>query len=132
MKLKLFAFFLILTVILGCSKNDQDIHSANTSLTYTISKDSQSVNPSIRGTWKSIGNGYYLEARTDSILVYSYTTSYCYKEKNDYLEGFAMMMDALPKKVKEKTLTILSLIIKASRDSQSPTLQACVVQQKQQ
>lgn len=37
--------------------------------------------------WQSIGNGYYLEARADSILLYSYTSSFCYKEKNDYLEG---------------------------------------------
>ncbi|MDJ1506060.1 S41 family peptidase [Xanthocytophaga agilis] len=45
------------------------------------------VNPAIRGYWKSIGNGYILEARHDSILLYSYTTNFCYKEKNDYLEG---------------------------------------------
>lgn len=45
------------------------------------------VNPAIQGFWKSIGNGYILEAREDSLLLYSYTTSFCYKEKNDYLEG---------------------------------------------
>ncbi|MEO1212332.1 MAG: S41 family peptidase [Bacteroidota bacterium] len=45
------------------------------------------VNPQIQGLWKSIGNGYILEARKDSLLLYSYTQSFCYKEKNDYLEG---------------------------------------------
>lgn len=45
------------------------------------------VNPAIRGYWKSVGNGYMLEARADSVLLYSYTQNFCYKEKNDYLEG---------------------------------------------
>ncbi|MDW3647128.1 MAG: S41 family peptidase [Bacteroidia bacterium] len=45
------------------------------------------TNPEILGLWKSIGNGYLLEAREDSLLLYSYTQSFCYKEKNDYLEG---------------------------------------------
>ncbi|MGD1840248.1 MAG: S41 family peptidase [Thermonemataceae bacterium] len=50
-------------------------------------KDLNTTHPLIQGVWKSIGNGYYLEVRKDSILLYSYTKSFCYKEKNDYLEG---------------------------------------------
>ena len=45
------------------------------------------VNPIVKGYWKSIGNGYILNATTDSILLYSYTTNFCYKEKNDYIES---------------------------------------------
>jgi carboxyl-terminal processing protease len=54
---------------------------------YTFLKQDSTVNPKIRGIWKSIGNGYLLDARGDSILLYSYTKSFCYKEKNEYLEG---------------------------------------------
>jgi len=49
--------------------------------------EEKKVNPQLSGFWKSIGNGYLLEARVDSLLLYSYTQSFCYKEKNDYLEG---------------------------------------------
>ncbi|HMF70577.1 MAG TPA: S41 family peptidase [Flavitalea sp.] len=45
------------------------------------------VNHEMRGYWKSIGNGYILDATGDSVLLYSYTTNFCYKEKNDYAEG---------------------------------------------
>jgi hypothetical protein len=45
------------------------------------------IHPAVKGYWKSIGNGYLLNASADSILLYSYTTHYCYKEKNDYSEG---------------------------------------------
>ena len=54
---------------------------------FTFLVDRNITNPSIRGYWQSIGNGYYLEVRADSILLYSYTRNFCYKEKNDYLEG---------------------------------------------
>ena len=53
---------------------------------YTFLTDKNATNPLIRGVWQSIGNGYRLEIRKDSILLYSYTQSFCYKEKNDYLE----------------------------------------------
>ena len=54
---------------------------------YMYLTDSAKVNPILLGTWKSIGNGYYLEAQSDSIRLYSYTSTHCYKERNDYLEG---------------------------------------------
>ncbi|RDC65597.1 S41 family peptidase [Adhaeribacter pallidiroseus] len=50
-------------------------------------RENGTVNPIIRGYWQSIGNGYMLDATSDSILLYSYTKNFCYKEKNDYLEG---------------------------------------------
>lgn len=50
-------------------------------------KENGKINLSIKGFWKSIGNGYLLEATSDSIFLYSYTSHFCYKEKNDYLEG---------------------------------------------
>lgn len=56
-------------------------------LEYTFLKEKNAVNSKLVGVWKSIGNGYYLEAKNDSILLYSYTDHFCYKEKNTYLEG---------------------------------------------
>jgi carboxyl-terminal processing protease len=50
-------------------------------------RENGSVNPTIKGYWKSIGNGYILDATSDSIFLYSYTKNFCYKEKNDYIEG---------------------------------------------
>lgn len=45
------------------------------------------LNQTLKGYWKSIGNGYIIDASADSLLLYSYTTNFCYKEKNDYIEG---------------------------------------------
>jgi carboxyl-terminal processing protease len=53
----------------------------------TFLRENGMVNVTIKGYWKSIGNGYILDATSDSILLYSYTSSFCYKEKNDYVEG---------------------------------------------
>jgi len=50
-------------------------------------RENGSVNPTVKGYWKSIGNGYILDATSDSIFLYSYTKNFCYKEKNDYIEG---------------------------------------------
>ncbi|GMN12095.1 hypothetical protein MTsPCn9_08720 [Croceitalea sp. MTPC9] len=76
----------ILTILffLGCDKKKVN---KSYNLQSTFQKESNKTNPLIHGVWKSIGNGYYLEVRKDSILLYSYTKSFCYKEKNDYLEG---------------------------------------------
>lgn len=66
---------------------DQSRYQENTSnLEYAFLKNISSVNPKIKGLWKSVGNGYFLDARQDSILLYSYTKNFCYKEKNDYME----------------------------------------------
>src|SRR5688572_8690090 len=68
----------------------------------SILRENGTVNPVIKGYWKSIGNGYILDATSDSILLYSYTKNFCYKEKNDYIEGllndkarFALRNDTL-------------------------------------
>jgi carboxyl-terminal processing protease len=50
-------------------------------------RENGSVHPAVKGYWKSIGNGYIFDATSDSILLYSYTKNFCYKEKNDYIEG---------------------------------------------
>jgi hypothetical protein len=50
-------------------------------------RENGTVNPDIKGYWKSIGYGYMLDATSDSIFLYSYTKNFCYKEKNDYIEG---------------------------------------------
>ncbi|MEO1451535.1 MAG: hypothetical protein AAFV07_18530, partial [Bacteroidota bacterium] len=77
-----FAYSLLLLTGFSCN-TPADISP----LGYMIDPNNQTVHPEIRGIWQSIGNGYYLEARSDSLLLYSYTTSFCYKELNDYLEG---------------------------------------------
>ena len=51
------------------------------------SDNSKTLNPSIKGVWKSIGNSYLLDARYDSVILYSTTSQHCYTEKNDYLSG---------------------------------------------
>ncbi|WP_394971051.1 S41 family peptidase [uncultured Croceitalea sp.] len=80
-------YILILCFFTSCSEKKTSTNNSNYSLQSAFLKDNNTTNPLIQGIWKSIGNGYYLEARTDSILLYSYTDSFCYKEKNDYLEG---------------------------------------------
>jgi len=62
-----------------------NIKSTQADNTFLI--ENGSVHPAVKGYWKSIGNGYILDATSDSILLYSYTKNFCYKEKNDYLEG---------------------------------------------
>ncbi len=51
------------------------------------SGDLKSLNPPVKGIWKSIGNSFLLDARYDSIILYSTTSQHCYTEKNDYLSG---------------------------------------------
>src|SRR4051812_2257803 len=53
----------------------------------TFLRENGSVNLTVKGYWKSIGSGYILDATSDSIFLYSYTKNFCYKEKNDYIEG---------------------------------------------
>ena len=53
---------------------------------YKPLRENGKINPGIKGYWKSIGNGYVLSCNNDSILLYSYTSHFCYKEKNDYIE----------------------------------------------
>lgn len=69
----------------GCTTNKKQHQETN--IEYIFNKQSHVINPKVLGIWKSIGNGYYLEAKQDSVRLYSYTENFCYKEKNDYLEG---------------------------------------------
>jgi carboxyl-terminal processing protease len=47
--------------------------------------DFKSIHPSVKGIWKSIGNNFLLDARYDSIILYSTTSQHCYTEENKYL-----------------------------------------------
>src|SRR5689334_8927595 len=47
---------------------------------YKPLRENGKINSDIKGYWKSIGNGYILSATNDSILLYSYTSHFCYKE----------------------------------------------------
>lgn len=51
------------------------------------SDNTRNLYPSVKGVWKSLGNSYLLDARGDSIVLYSTTSEHCYLEKNDYLSG---------------------------------------------
>lgn len=51
------------------------------------SGNTKSLNASVRGVWKSIGNSFLLDARNDSIVLYSTTSQHCYTERNPYLTG---------------------------------------------
>ena len=81
------AFLLVITFFCSCNNQSIKFEDSNSKIDYTFLVKSNHTNPLIRGIWKSIGNGYFLEVREDSLLLYSYTKSFCYKEKNDYLEG---------------------------------------------
>jgi hypothetical protein len=54
---------------------------------YVPVKANGKLSLALKGFWQSIGNGYIIDASSDSLLLYSYTTNFCYKKKNDYLEG---------------------------------------------
>jgi carboxyl-terminal processing protease len=51
------------------------------------SGNTKTLNPSVKGVWKSMGNSYLLDARSDSIVLYSTTSQHCYTERNAYLTG---------------------------------------------
>ena len=51
------------------------------------SGNSKSLNASVKGVWKSVGNSFLLDARNDSIILYSTTSQHCYPERNAYLTG---------------------------------------------
>ena len=72
---------------------------------YTFIRTNGQVNPAIKGYWKSIGSGYILDATGDSVLLYSYTSSFCYKEKNDYVEQLLNTQARFKKK--KNTISVL-------------------------
>ncbi|MEM7548427.1 MAG: S41 family peptidase [Bacteroidota bacterium] len=80
-------YFLLVFIFASCSSGKFTDEKKVIELQPTYLEENSQINTLIKGVWKSIGNGYYLEAKEDSILLYSYTSSFCYKEKNDYLEG---------------------------------------------
>jgi carboxyl-terminal processing protease len=53
----------------------------------TRSADINTITPLARGIWKSIGDSYLLDARNDTIILYSTTSQHCYTEKNEHLTG---------------------------------------------
>ena len=85
--MKILATLLLIGMLISCDIATKNSHTSELPLEYTFLTKENHTNTSIRGIWKSIGNGYFIEVKEDSILLYSYTKSYCYKEKNDYLEG---------------------------------------------
>lgn len=72
-------------ILISCNQHKHQNNDLN--LEYAYLKQDSTVNSKLKGIWKSIGNGYILDASEDSILLYSYTRNFCYKEKNDYLES---------------------------------------------
>ena len=86
-RIRSFTLWLITILFLGCTSATIESERPELVLESTFLVEKNHTNPSIRGVWQSIGNGYLLEVREDSLLLYSYTNSFCYKEKNDYLEG---------------------------------------------
>ncbi|MEM9834050.1 MAG: S41 family peptidase [Bacteroidota bacterium] len=83
--MKVLALLIIVFLTIRCSQKKSSVDTQHLEYAF-LNKDSL-VNPNIQGIWKSIGSGYLLEARHDSLLLYSYTKNFCYKEKNNYLEG---------------------------------------------
>jgi len=88
MKNKCFYFFIALPIVLlNSCKATKNEGIKPEKLYGNFLRQNGVVNPTVKGYWKSIGSGYILNATSDSILLYSYTTNFCYKEKNDYIES---------------------------------------------
>jgi len=82
-----FPLVLILSVtVSNCFTVICKAQGRSSKMEYAFIRENGKTNPSIKGYWRSIGNGYIINATTDSVLLYSYTTNFCYKEKNDYIE----------------------------------------------
>jgi len=82
-----FLLALVLSVIVfNCFTISCNGQGKSSKMKYAFIRENGKINPTIKGYWKSIGYGYIINATTDSILLYSYTTNFCYKEKNDYIE----------------------------------------------
>ena len=70
------------------------------------SDNSKTINPSMKGVWKSIGNSYLLDARYDSVIIYSTTSQHCYTEKNEYLSGLLNNFAQFDLNAKKDTLSL--------------------------
>lgn len=108
--------FLILLTVDSC-KATRDLREKKVNLNDAFLREDGLVHASVKGYWKSIGNGYILDATTDSVLLYSYTESYCYKEKNDYIE--ALLNDKARFYLRNDTISIF----KADFGDKSTSLQ---------
>ncbi|HAS40496.1 MAG TPA: hypothetical protein DCS93_08455 [Microscillaceae bacterium] len=82
----LLVYLLALGVLVGCTPGQSTDIEDLPKLQYAFSKATKAIQPQLKGYWKSIGHGYILDASADSIRLHSYTKSFCYREKNDYLE----------------------------------------------
>lgn len=81
------------------------VSNAQDRSSYSLIRKDGKVDPRIRGIWKSIGNGYMLNANPDSVLLYSFTSSFCYKEKNEHLESLLNTQARF--RIEKDSLTIL-------------------------
>lgn len=84
--LVLFFAYASIFILSNCATTNRVNHNL-VKLDNAFLRENGTVNPTVKGYWKSVGNGYILDATSDSILLYSYTKNFCYKEKNDYIEG---------------------------------------------
>ena len=82
----IFLLVVLSVIVFNCLTITCNGQGKSSKLEYAFLRENGKTNPAIKGYWKSIGNGYILNATSDSILLYSYTTNFCYKEKNDYIE----------------------------------------------
>ena len=70
------------------------------------SDNNKTINSSIKGVWKSIGNSYLLDARYDSVILYSTTSQHCYPERNEYLSGLINTFAQFDLNAKRDTLSL--------------------------
>jgi len=78
------------------------------------SHNTKNVHASVKGVWKSVGNSYLLDARGDSVILYSTTSQHCYIERNDYLTG--LLNNSAQFKINPKKDTI-SIFLQDFRES---------------
>ncbi|MFT3704162.1 MAG: S41 family peptidase [Agriterribacter sp.] len=78
----IFTTIVVLSIFFTSAKSQQKSSVSK----YKPLRENHKINAVIKGYWKSIGSGYILKATGDSVLLYSYTSHFCYKEKNDYIE----------------------------------------------
>ncbi len=76
--------YLMLFLLSSCSFWTNGPKQHILSPTYIL--EEATVHPQLKGIWKSIGDGYIWDASGDSIFLYSYTSNYCFREENRYLE----------------------------------------------
>lgn len=78
-------FVIILTLLLSVTFMPGACLAQMLMPTLLKSGSKASVNPYMKGVWKSIGNSYLLDADSTGVSIYSTTSQHCYREKNDYL-----------------------------------------------